>query len=62
MSTPALPDENEDPKRTVRFTFMNTPEERDMIDELARLLARTPSDAVRVAVRRLLDELKEKGK
>lgn len=43
--------------RTDRFTFVCTPEEREQVDTLARLLEREPSDAVRFVIRQKIAEL-----
>lgn len=43
--------------RTERFTFLCTPDERAQVDELARLLEREASDAVRHIIRKTIAEL-----
>lgn len=46
------------PKKFIRFTFMCDPQTRKALDELGRRLDRKPSDAVRVAIHKMLAELK----
>ena len=42
-----------------KFTFLLSSEERSDIDELAEKLERSKSDAVRVALRRAIDGVRE---
>ena len=42
-----------------KFTFLLSSEERNDIDELAERLERSKSDAVRVALRRAIDGVRE---
>lgn len=44
-------------KKDERFTFLLTKEERALLNQVAKRLNRTPSDAVRVLVRGVAEEL-----
>ena len=44
--------------RTERVNYRLTPDERDLITELARRLGTNESDAIRVAVKRMVESLR----